>query len=68
MQKDELEYKTRLTELDEIRSRIYKILAQEHNWAAQERHYAAQQRQWKWVIILGFVAILINGFKSLWGG
>ncbi|MFV2058440.1 MAG: hypothetical protein ACC707_18405 [Thiohalomonadales bacterium] len=66
MQDDELEHVTKLTELDEIRSRIYKSLAQEHNWAAQERHYEAQQRQWTWVVILGFVAILINGLKSLW--
>ncbi len=73
MQNDELKRQTKLTELAKISADIKESLAREHNWAqqeqhytAQQRHYDAQQRQWKWVVILGFIAILINGLKSLW--
>ncbi|MFV2058445.1 MAG: hypothetical protein ACC707_18430 [Thiohalomonadales bacterium] len=61
MQNDELNHEIKLSELDQRLADIRKSLAQEHHWEEQ-------QKQWKWVVVLGFVAILVNGFKSLWGG
>lgn len=66
MQNEELKRQTDIAELEFKRANLLNILAKEHNWAEQERHYVAQQKYWKWIIIFGFLALIINGLKPLW--
>lgn len=59
--------------LTKIRTETSKLLAdmehdlsKRHNWAEQERHWKAQRIYWWILAVLGFIAVLINGFKPLW--
>ncbi len=69
-----------IIDIEKLTRDIKQDLAREHNWDAQEKHWENQDKQWdiqkthwlqqqkywRWVFLLGFVAVLVNGFKSLW--
>jgi len=36
------------------------------HWEANLKHWDKQEKHWKYIYFLGFVAVIINGLKSLW--
>ncbi len=62
-----------IIDIEKLTRDIKQDLAREHNWDEQEKHWLIQQshwtnqqKYWYWLVALGFVAVLVNGFKSLW--
>jgi len=57
MRKEDLEFRKLLLEND-------KLLADLKHNIKQEMHWDQQQKYWRYVYILGFIAVIVNGLAA----
>ncbi len=66
MQKQDLEYKKLVIETNKMLADIRHDVKKEMHWEANRNHWDKQQKYWRYVFILGLLAVIVNALKPLW--